>query len=175
MPLRSPETSLHEIINEIMKERFASSVFADFYNVSELYRSSTGAVYRASFKYDSKEYVLKERKLPELGRSKDIMNEVNLLLQLNHPNVVSCEGWFRDEQRKSVFIVLELCAGGDLHNIVEERRKSGMQFFQEKQVWFIFQQVNHCYIVGDITAIILHNVMIFFRFVTVFVIFMKTE
>lgn len=122
------------------KEKFASCAFSDFYDATELYRSQTGAVFRAFFKYDRKEYILKERKLPELGRRKDIMNEVKLLLQLSHPNVVRCEGWFRDEVRKSLFIVLEYCDGGDLYKLIEFR-KQNHNYFDERQIWFIFNQI----------------------------------
>jgi len=89
-----------------MREKFASSTFNDFVEAKELYRSQAGAVFRAKFKYDSKEYVLKERKIAELGKRKDLLSEAKLLAQLNHPNVIRCEGWFRDERRNSVFIVL---------------------------------------------------------------------
>ena len=58
------------------EHRFAASSFSDFSGIEELHRSQTGAVYSAYFKYDKKRYVLKERKLPELGRAKDIMNVV---------------------------------------------------------------------------------------------------
>ncbi len=122
------------------KERFASSAFSDFSDVEELYRSQTGAVFKALFKYDNKEYILKERKLPELGRRKDIMNEVKLLLQLSHPNVVRCEGWFRDETRNSLFIILEYCDGGDLYKLIQYR-KSNHAFFEERQIWYIFNQI----------------------------------
>ena len=93
-----------------MKENFASSTFSDFYDVKELYRSQSGAVYRATFKYNRAVYVLKERKIPELGKKKDIMNEFKLLMQLDHPNVLCCEGWFRDEVR------LQPSAAVDSHN-----------------------------------------------------------
>ena len=74
-----------------MKEKFASSTFNDFLDVDELYRSYAGAVYRAKFKYDSKQYVLKERKIPELGKQKDLLSEAKLLAQLQHPNAIRCE------------------------------------------------------------------------------------
>jgi len=90
----------------VQRERFAASSFNDFNEVKEIYRSNAGIVYVGRFKYDSKRYVLKERKAPELGKRRDIMNEVQLLGQLDHQNVVRCEGWFLDEKRKSLFIVL---------------------------------------------------------------------
>ena len=74
--------------------KFSSAKFSnDFTDVKELYRSQVGVVYLAKFKYDNHMYILKERKVAELGKRKDIMNEVNLLLQLDNPNVVRCEGW----------------------------------------------------------------------------------
>lgn len=123
-----------------MTEKFASSKFSDFTNVQELYRSQAGAVFRALFKYDNKEYVLKERKLPKLGNTKDIMNEVKLLAQLDHSNVIRCEGWFRDEGRQSIFIVLEFCSGGDLNGVIVKRRAE-RKYFEEAQIWEIFYQL----------------------------------
>ena len=123
-----------------MSERFASSKFADFTNVRELYRSQAGAVFRATFKYDNREYVIKERHLSKQGQTKDIMNEVKLLIQLHHPNVIRCEGWFRDDSRKSIFIVLEYCAGGDLSSVIMKRR-SGSGYFEEREIWYIFNQL----------------------------------
>lgn len=123
-----------------MREKFASSTFNDFSGVKELYRSSAGAVYLGKFKYDNKDYVLKERKIPELGKTKDIMSEAKLLVQLSHPNVIRCDGWFKDEKRNSVFIILEYCGGGDLSKAISYR-KSIRTLFDEKEVWFIFSQI----------------------------------
>lgn len=132
------------IVNRLtikMKEKFASCNFqSDFKVIEELYRSHTGAVYKALFKYDQKIYVLKEKKLPELGRRKDIMNEVKLLEQLRHPNVVACEGWFRDLSRDTLFMVLEYCEGGDLNSLIERRKKT-RSYYTEEEIWFIFGQI----------------------------------
>jgi hypothetical protein len=59
--------------------------------------------------------VLKERKLPELGRAKDIMNEVTLLQQLSHPNVV---GIYRvGEVQGRPYIAYEFVEGDDLDRL----------------------------------------------------------
>ena len=59
--------------------KFSSAQFInDFTDVKELYRSQVGVVYLAKFKYDNHKYILKERKVAELGKRKDIMNEVRL-------------------------------------------------------------------------------------------------
>lgn len=93
-------------------KKFAAASFEDFEDLRELYRSPVGAVYVGTFKFDESQYVLKERKFAELGKRKDVMNEVTLLNQVDSPNVISYEGWFSNEQRKSIFIVLEYCEGG---------------------------------------------------------------
>ena len=121
-------------------EKFASCRFSDFTDIKELYRSQAGAVFVARFKYDKKRYILKERTLPELGRRKDMMNEVNLLTQLDHYNVVRCEGYFRDESRKSLFIILEYCADGDLKSMLDDHKKK-RQYIDEKMIWHIFTQI----------------------------------
>ena len=91
--------------------KFAASVFEDFEHIKELYSSTVGAVYLGVFKYDKHRYVLKERKYAEIGKRKDVMHEVALLNQFDHPNIIRCEGWFANERRKSIFIVLEYCEG----------------------------------------------------------------
>jgi len=121
-------------------EKFGSSRFQDFYEIKELYRSQAGAVYSARFKFDKNKYVLKERTFPELGKRKDIMNEVNLLAQLDHPNVVKCEGFFRDPSRNSLFIILEYCKNGDLKEIVDSYRTKG-KYLEEGFIWHIFCQL----------------------------------
>jgi len=121
-------------------DRFGACSIRDFSEVQELYRSSSGAVYRARFNYDSKTYVLKERILSELGKRKDIANEVQLLSQLAHVNVIRCEGWFWDSIKNSLFIVLEYCECGDLHKLIE-KRKAKSRYFEEKYIWHIFYHI----------------------------------
>ena len=72
------------------------------------------------------------------------MNEVNLLSQLDHPNVVRCEGFFRDESRKSLFIVLEYCPGGDLKAVIDAYKAQGQgrdRYLDDRLIWHIFVQI----------------------------------
>ena len=121
-------------------ERFASASFRDFEDLVELYRSNSGAVFCGKYKFDNILYVLKERKVSELGKKKDVMNEVRLLAQLCHPNVITCEGWFNDSERGSMFIILEYCPGGDLSKKVDLRKKS-RKYFSEEYIWYMFHQM----------------------------------
>lgn len=121
-------------------EKFASSSTRDFNLVEELFRGSTGSVWKAVFKYDKKVYVLKQNKLDGSRTRKHAMNEVELLLQLSHENCIKCHGHFFDESHNSVYIVLDYCEGGDLSRLIDERRKES-QYFEESEIWNYFLQI----------------------------------
>ena len=91
------------------------SRYDDFRVLDTIYRSQTGAVLHAKLKKTEKEYVLKQRASSELGKMKDISNEVKLLQKLNHPNVIQCHSHFFDELRgkRQLFIVLEYAVSHD--------------------------------------------------------------
>ena len=92
--------------------------------------------------------VLKERRAAELGRAKSITRELDLLRQLNHPNVIQCLGYFYDNARgirssneKGVlFMVLEYADGGDLYKEIVAR-KARHEMYQEKEILNIFNQL----------------------------------
>ena len=113
----------------------------DFHSLHEVHRSAGGTVYTAYHKSDrSVRYILKERKVPELGRAKDLMNEVHLLSKLNDAYVVQCHGWFYTERTKSLWLVLEYCEGGDLSRFIGKHKTKKVPI-PEEQVWNIFHQI----------------------------------
>mmetsp|Transcript_5085 Transcript_5085/g.11200 ORF Transcript_5085/g.11200 Transcript_5085/m.11200 type:complete len:317 (+) Transcript_5085:241-1191(+) len=112
-----------------------------FHIVEELFRSNNGAVYKVRRKTGRKELLcLKERKFAELGRKRDIMNEVRLLEKANHPNVIKCFGHFWEVSSGSLFMVLEYVDGGDLYNMLLKRR-TVRQFLSEDEIWSLFYQI----------------------------------
>lgn len=56
----------------------------------------------------------------EASQSKKVMQEVMILRQTRHPNVVRLYEYF--ETQKHILFVIELSAGGDLLNYVRKRR-----------------------------------------------------
>ena len=63
----------------MLSEKFAAFSINDFIIEEEIFISKLGGVFKAKFKYDDKIYVLKERRLAELGKTKDMLNEVTVL------------------------------------------------------------------------------------------------
>ena len=84
--------------------------------------------------------MLKERRFAELGRKRDILNEVDLLEGLDHPNVIKCYGHFWDRETGALFMVLEYADAGDLYTHVMQRRGK-KEYYSEQAVWSMFYQL----------------------------------
>jgi serine/threonine protein kinase len=123
-----------------MTNKFSGANVSDFAPVKQLYASNSGGVYLGRYKGDSLYYILKERKISELGNRKETMHEVNLLLQVDSPFIVKCQGWFGGGEEASLYIVLEYCDSGDLTNIIQNCRSKG-SYLDERYVWFLFLQI----------------------------------
>ena len=118
---------------------------SDFHIVEEIFRSNTGAVYKARVRRSGEIVVLKERRAPELGRGRGVMeHEVELLEKVKHPNVIRCYGHFRDNSTTSrtgsFYMVLEYASGGDLYKQILRRRKE-KKYFSENSILKIFRQI----------------------------------
>lgn len=116
----------------------------EFEIVKELHHSSAGSVQLARVSQErcsihGQRVILKCRRVPELGKAKDMLNEYELLKQLDHPNIISCHGYFWDFQSQSLCIVLEFADRGDLHMEVQSRHQLG-QHFSNDEVWDIYAQ-----------------------------------
>lgn len=46
-----------------------------------------------------------------------LLNEIKIAAQLDHPNIIKIYEFFED--RNYIYIVMELCSGGDLYNKIK--------------------------------------------------------
>ena len=60
--------------------------------------------------------------------------EIAILQELDHPNVLKLYEYFEDE--KNVYLVTEICKGGELFDAIIEA-----EFFTEKQSAKMFKQI----------------------------------
>ncbi|XP_037079891.1 serine/threonine-protein kinase ULK3-like isoform X2 [Pollicipes pollicipes] len=96
----------------------------DGYQLLEQVGSGTYAdVYRAVRRSDRRQVALKCVHRARLNRraTDNIVSEIGLLKRLEHPNVVRLYDFGCD--RHYVYIVMELCAGGDLSRLIRARRR----------------------------------------------------
>lgn len=113
--------------------------------LKELHQSSNGSVHLARVKGGCdpagvRQVILKRRRVAELGKAKDMLNEYELLKNLEHPNIIRCYGYFWEHASQSLFLVLEYANRGDLHAELQERRQTD-QHFSDDEVWNIFNQI----------------------------------
>lgn len=66
-----------------------------------------------------------------------LFNEINILRELDHPNIVKMYEFFEDEKR--YYIVTEICKGGELFDEIIARGK-----FTEKDAAVLMKQVLSC-------------------------------
>lgn len=83
-------------------------------------RGASGSVYRALNFLTGETVAIKSVSLLTLSPSAlpDIMSEIDLLKNLNHPNIVKYKGFARDKD--NLFIVLEYCENGSLQTILKK-------------------------------------------------------
>jgi len=100
-------------------------VFKKYTKVEELGRGSmgevtkvtlNGSVRNANKSMQGGQYALKTIQLDRVSRTflEELMNEVDILNTMDHPNIVKLREVISHE--KQIFMVLELCDGGDLYS-----------------------------------------------------------
>ena len=55
--------------------------------------------------------------------AKRVRNEVSLHRRLSHPNILSLQHYFEDDDR--VYLVMELCSRGEVYSLLKRRREAG--------------------------------------------------
>ncbi len=117
------------------RERWTSR---DFIIKDELYRSTTGIIYKARIRGRRGHVVLKERFISELGRDHNIQHELEMYAKAKHPHILKCLGYFwKVEGRKTLSLILEYAKYGDMRQHIEGRKRH----FDEEKIWSILKQL----------------------------------
>ena len=106
-------------------------------------KGNFGSITKIKRKVDGKILVWKEFNYGSM-REKDknrIVQEVNILHELHHPNIVKYYDRIIDKKNTKLYIVMEYCPGGDLSQLIKRNRKTN-QYFSEDIIWKIFSQVS---------------------------------
>ncbi|KAK3239087.1 hypothetical protein CYMTET_50962 [Cymbomonas tetramitiformis] len=108
----------------------------NYTKISVIGSGSFGKVYKVKGNNDGKYYVMKRISLHSCKETdKDAaLQEVMLLAGLRHPHICPYIDHFWDDLESDLCIVMAYCEYGDLHNLIEKRRKSN-KYIPEAQVW----------------------------------------
>ncbi|TDL16904.1 Pkinase-domain-containing protein [Rickenella mellea] len=114
----------------------ASNELNEYQLGDSLGKGAFGQVYRALNWTTGETVAVKEIQLSNIpkGEIGKIMSEIDFLKSLTHPNIVNYKGFVKT--RKFLYIILEFCENGSLHNI---RKKFGK--FPENLVAMYISQV----------------------------------
>ena len=91
-------------------------------------------------------FACKELQKKSLSDYEGLMREVNLMIKLDHPNIIKLYEYY--ETDKSIYLIMELCTGGELFDRIVENTENGIQY-TEKQAASLFRQmmdaINYCH------------------------------
>ena len=92
------------------------------------------------------QFACKELPKKNLSDYEGLMREVNLMIQLDHPNIIKLYEVY--ENQKNIYLIMELCTGGELFDRITLNTENGIQF-TEKQAASLFKQmmsaINYCH------------------------------
>ena len=91
-------------------------------------------------------FACKELPKKKLSDYEGLMREVNLMIKLDHPNIIKLYEVYENEN--NIYLIMELCTGGELFDRIVDNTEKEIQF-TEKQAAEIFKQmmsaINYCH------------------------------
>ena len=69
-----------------------------------------------------------------------MINEVNILRELKHENIVRYYDKILDKKNTTLYIIMEYCSGGDLSQVIQKCKQEG-KVIPEDELWTMFMQI----------------------------------
>ena len=114
---------------KIENEKFPDEISSKYEIIQEIGRGAFSIVYKVKSKEDNNIYCLKKI---NMKKTKDKENEINILSNLNHPNLIKFYYSFANEE--GIYIIMEFCEYGDLYSLLQSVKKKKV-YVNEDIIW----------------------------------------
>mmetsp|Transcript_1928 Transcript_1928/g.3060 ORF Transcript_1928/g.3060 Transcript_1928/m.3060 type:complete len:718 (+) Transcript_1928:152-2305(+) len=130
---RVRETST--LAQNFVREHFSGSSCAEYYNVhgrNKLGKGSYGSVYLATHRVTGDERAVKVMNVDRVTSYylKKLHTEIAILREVDHPNIIKLQDVFFG--RRSVYLVTNLCRGGELYEMLTSGKSQGFVFREDR-------------------------------------------
>ena len=97
---------------------------------------SFGKVSLVKHKQSGKQMVWKKINYGQMKEKEklQLINEVNILRELKHENIVRYHDKIIDRKNLTIYIIMEYCPGGDLGQLIKKCKNSNM-YIPEEFIW----------------------------------------
>lgn len=114
MPPRS-DSDRHGFRSGLVRKKAGNDIWNHYEQGDQIGKGMTGGVWVITHKKTGAQYAMKSIILNRMKREllEDLRNEIELLKQCDHPNIIKLYEYYEDEYR--IYLVLELCTGGELY------------------------------------------------------------
>ena len=124
------------IYQNFVRENFTGGSCSDTYEVhgtSKLGKGSYGSVYLATHRITGDERAVKVMNVDRITSYylRKLHTEIAILKSLDHPNIIKLQDVFFG--KRSVYIVTDLCRGGELFELLNSGKNQGFVFREGKQ------------------------------------------
>ena len=114
---------------------FPKEISSKYETIQEIGRGAFSIVYKVKSKENNNIYCLKKI---NTQKTKDKENEINILSNLSHPNLIKC--FFSFYNSENIYIIMDFCEFGDLFSLLQSVKKKKV-FVNEDIIWNIAIQV----------------------------------
>ena len=129
---------------EIQKYPISIEDFQFNYNKDIIGKGGFCSVYKVLYKYTNKYYALKiiDKNLVSTEEQiKNLSNELKIMTQLNHPNVLKLISYFEDKE--NIYIILPLVSNGQLYNIIHKNKKQTREEIIKKYLYQSIEAIEY--------------------------------
>ena len=131
--------------NDLLISEVKKNPFDDYEITKSLGEGAFGQVYIIKHKITGSiramKVIQKKDALFDIDNDEEVLNEINILKKMDHPNVIKIFEFYIDND--NYYLVTEYCNGGDLFDIAKDNQLTEIQVAYI--MYQIFSAINYCH------------------------------